>query len=105
MVRSANDRSWFLKNSVAALADRITMVFIAPSLNQITLPYFCLMSVRVRCGIEPRSNRFPNIGHPDGPGGCLFWLDFARRRSRDRSASEKRLREMERFEGHNHSMA
>lgn len=70
MVRSAKDqRSWFLKNSVAALAERIAIVFIEPSLNHITSPYLGLRPNRVRCGIVPRSSRLPSIGHPSGPGG------------------------------------
>lgn len=90
MVRSTNDKSWFLKNSAAALDERITMVLMAPSLSKTTSPYLCLSSVRDRCGIAPRSNRLPNIGHPGGPGGRGPWrpeLFRGRRRKRRRRRS------------------
>uniref|UniRef100_A0A803QZT6 Uncharacterized protein n=1 Tax=Cannabis sativa TaxID=3483 RepID=A0A803QZT6_CANSA len=75
MVRSTNDMSLFLKNSVAAFDERITMVFMAPSFSNMTSPYLFLSLVRDLCGIVPRSNKFPNSGHPGGPGGSRPWLE------------------------------
>lgn len=56
MVRSAKERSWFLKKSAADLAVRMTMVFVEPSFSQITGPYFCFREDNVMCGIVPRLN-------------------------------------------------
>lgn len=94
IVRSAKEISWFLKNSVADLVERIVMVFIEPILNHTTSPYLGLRPVRVRCGIVPRSNMLPNIGHPGGPGGrWLLRLGLILRWSKRIRASKKKMKQ------------
>lgn len=75
MLRSAKERSWFLKSSAVALAVSTAMVLTAPSFSHTTGPWRDRSSAMVLCGELPRLNMWPTTGHPRGPGGKRLRLD------------------------------